>query len=174
MISNQITQLNQRFEEQRQARELAEQQRQLEQKQIELSQAQVVADAARLALQTQIKSSLDRYAEKLRVLDETLKRGATGRSASAGGLCDDSAKGDGRASGHPWATGDMKLACRAQNVPEGWLPCIGGYVQRVSYPELYSVIGERFGSSSQDNFKLPGAADLPTVPSANVWWLIRL
>lgn len=42
-------------------------------------------------------------------------------------------------------------------IPAGWLPCVGGRTYRISdYPDLYDVIGNRYGGSPPDgNFLLP-------------------
>lgn len=42
-------------------------------------------------------------------------------------------------------------------IPKGWLPCVGGRTYRISeYPDLYEVIGNRYGGSQADgNFTLP-------------------
>lgn len=42
-------------------------------------------------------------------------------------------------------------------IPKGWLPCVGGRSYRISeYPDLYDVIGNRYGGSATDgNFLLP-------------------
>lgn len=42
------------------------------------------------------------------------------------------------------------------SIPEGWLACDGSEVLKSDYPELYSVIGDLWGTASDSNhFKLP-------------------
>lgn len=46
------------------------------------------------------------------------------------------------------------------NTPEGYLVCDGSEVSKTDYPELYSVIGDKFGTSSEEGkFKLPNLVD---------------
>lgn len=52
--------------------------------------------------------------------------------------------------------GDIKQSVRSTDY-EGWLVCDGGEVSIYQYSELYSLIGDTFGSASSGNFKLPNA-----------------
>ena len=46
------------------------------------------------------------------------------------------------------------------NTPEGYLVCDGSEVSQTDYSELYSVIGDKFGTSSEEGkFKLPNLVD---------------
>ena len=46
------------------------------------------------------------------------------------------------------------------NTPDGYLVCDGSEVSQTDYPELYSVIGDKFGTSSEEGkFKLPNLVD---------------
>jgi microcystin-dependent protein len=50
--------------------------------------------------------------------------------------------------------GDYRYSARS-NDELGWLRCDGRLIDREIFPELFSVIGTNFGSSSSDNFRLP-------------------
>ena len=50
--------------------------------------------------------------------------------------------------------GDIKQSVRATDF-EGWLLCDGGEVSIYQYADLYSLIGDTFGSASSGFFKLP-------------------
>lgn len=52
--------------------------------------------------------------------------------------------------------GDIKQSVRQTDF-EGWLVCDGGEVSIYQYSELYSLIGNTFGSASTGMFKLPNA-----------------
>lgn len=46
------------------------------------------------------------------------------------------------------------------NLPEGYLVCDGSEVSKTDYAELYNVIGDKFGTSSEEGkFKLPNLVD---------------
>jgi len=55
--------------------------------------------------------------------------------------------------------GDYKFSAAdsTQLSYRGWLLCDGSSISRASYPELYSVIGTRFGNICGNTFKLPDA-----------------
>jgi len=48
--------------------------------------------------------------------------------------------------------------------PAGWLKCDGTAVLKATYPALYAVIGNRYGTGTDTTFLLPGSTQLPTVP----------
>jgi microcystin-dependent protein len=52
--------------------------------------------------------------------------------------------------------GDIKQSVRATDY-EGWLLCNGGEISIYQYAELYSLIGNSFGSAAPGFFKLPDA-----------------
>lgn len=43
--------------------------------------------------------------------------------------------------------------------PSGWAVCNGQALSRVTYAELFRLIGVKYGSSSNDNFKVPDLSD---------------
>lgn len=46
------------------------------------------------------------------------------------------------------------------NTPEGYLVCDGSEISKTDYAELYTVIGDKFGTSSEEGkFKLPNLVD---------------
>lgn len=66
------------------------------------------------------------------------------------------------------------IALTANTVPPGWLECDGTEIRRDENFNLYSVVGERFGAPSGVHvFKLPSAAQLPTLPTPGTRWIIR-
>lgn len=52
--------------------------------------------------------------------------------------------------------GSVIAYCSTQ-IPEGFLPCVGGEVRKDEYPELYAVIGDSMGKAlfSETCFKIP-------------------
>lgn len=50
--------------------------------------------------------------------------------------------------------GDIKMSVRSSDF-YGWIKCDGRSISRVTYPQLFSVIGTSFGSSDGDSFNLP-------------------
>ena len=46
-----------------------------------------------------------------------------------------------------------------EKIPKGWLPCNGDKVHIESYPELFKVIGTRFGGNGEKDFQLPDLRD---------------
>lgn len=49
----------------------------------------------------------------------------------------------------------MVMAFASYDTPEKWLGCNGQEVAQATYPELYALIGDDFGSAASGNFKLP-------------------
>jgi len=49
------------------------------------------------------------------------------------------------------------MAYTGENIPEGWLPCDGRMLRRDTYPELYKVLGVKYGDGDGSNtaFNLP-------------------
>ena len=58
------------------------------------------------------------------------------------------------------------MAYTGENIPEDWLPCDGRMLRRRTYPELYKVLGVKYGDGDGSNtaFNLPNIA-LPTPDS---------
>lgn len=54
----------------------------------------------------------------------------------------------------PPTIGDVKYSI-VENDHAGWLICDGRTLLRSEYPELFNLIGTKYGSTSSDNFKLP-------------------
>jgi len=54
------------------------------------------------------------------------------------------------------------------DLPEGWVECDNTEYDQLKYEELYRAIGQKFGGSS-GTFKVPDAADLPTLSSDFIW-----
>lgn len=52
--------------------------------------------------------------------------------------------------------GDIKMSVRETDY-EGWLVCDGRSVLQADYPELYSLITDKFGAAATNYFKLPDA-----------------
>lgn len=52
--------------------------------------------------------------------------------------------------------------------PEGWFKCDGKWLPKTGYPELYGLLGTRFGGSV-DHFALPHL----TPPAGGLHWIIR-
>jgi microcystin-dependent protein len=52
------------------------------------------------------------------------------------------------------------ITSTVQEIPEGWLPCDGRMLRRDSYPELYKVLGVKYGDGDGSNiaFNLPNIA----------------
>lgn len=116
--------------------------------------------------------------EVAKVVDAAI--GTVGRSA--GGRVGTTTT-DGRAiTGHPWATGDLRLTCNRGTAeigqppipPAGWLVCDGTYVRKDEYPDLYwATNGGHDSAAATDMFQLPAPADLPTTPDTRYFWVIR-
>ena len=63
----------------------------------------------------------------------------------------------------------MAHACKTTwTAPQGWLECNGASVPKTKYPELYAVIGDTFGSTT-DNFTLPTIAAI----GANIKYVVK-
>lgn len=94
---------------------------------------------------------------------------------SAGGVIDPNIRTTQfrRRRGNIAATGDLKLSTNYTDLC--WLKCDGRDVAIADYPELYSVIGTKFGAAADATkfFKLPSAANLPAIPSGGIDWHIR-
>ncbi len=65
----------------------------------------------------------------------------------------------------PPAVGQI-MAYTGENILEGWLPCDGRMLRRLIYPELYEVLGVKYGDGDGSNtaFNLPNIA-FPTPDS---------
>lgn len=110
---------------------------------------------------------------QIRALYETLIIQSIG-NATAGGLINQETQRTqyGKLRFDCPATGDLKLTTNFTD--RCWLKCEGQEVSTNDYPELYSVIGNKFGTpSTVDVFKLPARADLPTIPTSGIDWAIR-
>jgi microcystin-dependent protein len=59
-------------------------------------------------------------------------------------------------------------AMKAENIPEGWLLCDGSSISKAEYKNLFSVIGDQYGSVDDEHFTLP---DYLTIDSPI--WLIK-
>ena len=68
----------------------------------------------------------------------------------------------------PPEVGQIK-AYTVEDIPEGWLPCDGRMLRRHSYPELYKVLGVKYGDGDGSNtaFNLPNIA-FPTPGSCYI------
>ena len=49
--------------------------------------------------------------------------------------------------------------CANEEIPQGYIPCLGQQVSKSQFPDLYAAIGDRFGAPSDDTlFTLPSPA----------------
>lgn len=55
----------------------------------------------------------------------------------------------------------------------GALLCDNAEYNQTKFPELYKAIGQDFGGST-GTFRVPGGVHLPTIPSAEYTWAIRV
>lgn len=58
------------------------------------------------------------------------------------------------------------IICADENLPDGWLPCDHRMLRRSMYPELFNVIGTKYGDADGSNtaFNLPPSSS----PDSNV------
>ena len=64
----------------------------------------------------------------------------------------------------------MPFACNdTWTAPKGWLQCDGSYYERQQYPQLFSILGTKFGSTTATNFRVPTIADVTT----NVKYVVK-
>jgi hypothetical protein len=119
------------------------------------SEADADADAAETARQ---KLS-DNVADLLKQVEALLAWLANAPRVSAGGTVGRVSGRTGDVLGWPHATGDVVWT---HNILRGgWLKCNGTERLIKEFPELYNVIGRRYGTpSSADAFKLPSKAQL--------------
>jgi microcystin-dependent protein len=59
------------------------------------------------------------------------------------------------------ATG-MILPFAGSATPDGWLVCDGSLVLKLSYKNLYDIIGDNFGPGSATEFALPAIPQMAT------------
>jgi microcystin-dependent protein len=76
------------------------------------------------------------------------------------------ASATGNESGGFFKTGDVKFSL-APTIETGWLLCNGGFLDPVTYPDLFSAIGYKFGQSGS-LFQLPGEEDFTLVATATL------
>ena len=53
--------------------------------------------------------------------------------------------------------------------PKGWVQCNGAYLERAQYPQLFSILGTKFGSTTATNFRVPTISDVTT----NVKYVVK-
>ena len=53
--------------------------------------------------------------------------------------------------------------------PKGWVQCDGRYLERAEYPRLFAVLGTKFGSTTNTNFRVPTLSD----PTTNVKYVVK-
>lgn len=64
----------------------------------------------------------------------------------------------------------MAFACNdTWTAPRGWLQCDGSYYERQQYPQLFSILGTKYGSTTATNFRVPTIADITT----NVKYVVK-
>jgi len=64
----------------------------------------------------------------------------------------------------------MPFACNdTWAAPKGWVQCDGSYLERAQYPQLFSVLGTKFGSTTATNFRVPTISDVTT----NVKYVVK-
>lgn len=64
----------------------------------------------------------------------------------------------------------MAFACSdTWTAPKGWLSCDGSYYERQQYPQLFAIIGTKYGTTTATNFRVPTIADLGT----NVKYVVK-
>jgi microcystin-dependent protein len=61
----------------------------------------------------------------------------------------------------------MPFAGVSTSIPAGWLLCDGSYVSRTTYATLFAVLGTRWGSTDNTNFRLPLLTDKGLVGATN-------
>lgn len=73
----------------------------------------------------------------------------------------------------PPEVGQIRV-CVGENIPENWLLCDGRMLMRRTYPELYKVLGVKYGDGDGSNtaFNLPNFAS-PAPDSRYIIFVMR-
>lgn len=59
------------------------------------------------------------------------------------------------------------------NAVEGWLPVDGSEFNQSKFPQLFKKLQTTWGGTAT-TFNIPDVADLPTLPDADMQWMIRV